>query len=239
MDERRTPWRALEAPASGDVTGTAAPESGGDRRILAVAGLAVAAALAGAAFLLASSSGAGSVVAVDGVGASPGAGVVASSGPPHGVVAALVVEVVGAVERPGVYRLPPGSRVGDAVARAGGYSPRVDAGRASAALNLAAVLSDGDQVRVPSRDDEPVATPVVAGAAPAGGGGGAAPGELLDLNAATAAELEALPGIGPVTAAKIIAAREEQPFASVEELQSRKVLGPATYEKVRALVTVP
>ena len=146
------------------------------------------------------------------------------------------MEIVGAVTRPGVYRLPAGTRIGDLVDAAGGYSPRVDVDRASRDLNLAALLADGDQVRVPSRDDAAAAT-----VGPAGTGGGADPagsGGLVDLNAATSAELEELPGIGPATAGKIIAAREEQPFTTVDELRSRGVLGEKTFEKVRDLVVV-
>jgi competence protein ComEA len=232
MDQSATPWRALEESTPRSTEPSAPPE---DRRVVALLGLAVAGVLAVVAFVVAA-SGDGGGVAVGGSmleGSSPrpgGTGDVSAidTQPP------LVVEVVGAVERPGVYRLPGGSRVGDAVAAAGGYGPRVDAGRASRALNLAALLADGDQIRVPSRDD------------PAGGsgapGGPAAPGPggagLVDLNHATAAELEELPGIGPATAAKIIAAREEQPFATVDELQGRKVVGAATFEKIRELVEV-
>ena len=205
--------------------------------------LGVAALLAVAAFVLAFGSGAGGVVSVAGgtpLGGSssePGAGgAAAGDSIGAGASARVVVEIVGAITRPGVYELPPSSRVGDLVDAAGGYSPRVDTERAAKALNLAAVLSDGDQVRVPSRDD----TEPDVGGGSAGGGepGPAGPGGLVDLNRATSSELDALPGIGPVTAGKIIAAREEAPFATVDDLRTRKLVGEKTFEQLKPLVTV-
>ncbi len=149
----------------------------------------------------------------------------------------VVVEVGGAVVRPGVYRLAAGSRVADAVAAAGGYGTRVDAEAADRALNLAAPVRDGDEIHVPARGEaEPTAATGGSGAAGVAAGGEA--GGLIDLNRATAEQLDTLPGVGPATAAKIIAAREERPFAGLDDVVARKVVGAATMEKIRALVTV-
>lgn len=145
-----------------------------------------------------------------------------------GGAATFVVDVAGAVRSPGLYRLAPGSRVGDAVAAAGGYAPTVDAGAVARDLNLAALLSDGQKVVVPDRSAPGPGQP----------SGGAASGGLVDLNRATASELDALPGIGPVTAQKILDARAVQPFSRPEELLERKIVGQATWEKIRDLVTV-
>jgi competence protein ComEA len=147
----------------------------------------------------------------------------------------LVVDIAGAVVVPGVYHLPAGSRIGDAIHAAGGFSPRVDAERVGAELNLAATLTDGQQVRVPSRDDDQVGS---GGGGNATGTPGGGTGPLIDLNSATQAELESLPGIGPVTAGKIIASRTEAPFRTVDELRERGLVGEKTFDTVRPLVIV-
>jgi competence protein ComEA len=163
--------------------------------------------------------------------------------PPAASGGDLVIDVQGAVLRPGVHNLVGGSRVADAIAAAGGYGPRVDAERAGRELNLAAELRDGDRVLVPSRDDPPLPATGTGGPGSNGGtggstGAGSGPKNLIDLNHATASELDTLPGVGPATAEKIIAAREEQPFATIGALRDRKVVGAATFEKLKTLVTV-
>jgi len=230
-------WRALEDHAEAAAGGPGSvsndvPRTPGPAWVLVA--LAAAAVVAGIAIWVAVGGSHGTVL-VEGGGPGPGrsgAGdELAIAGLPSPSAATLVIDVQGAVVRPGIVRLPAGSRIGDAIAAAGGYGPRVAADRIGQALNLAALVKDGDQVVVPSRDD-PAVTP---GSATSGGPGAGGP---IDLNRATAAELDALPGIGPVTAAKIVAARAEQAFASVDELKTRKILGAATFDKVKDLVVV-
>jgi competence protein ComEA len=132
----------------------------------------------------------------------------------------VVVDVTGAVRRPGVYRLPVGSRVDDAVTRAGGAAPRAEL----EAVNLAARLADGQQVVVPER--APGGSVATAGAAAAEG--------PISLGTATVEQLEEIEGIGPVTAADIVAFRDEHGgLSSVEQLDEVPGIGPATMESLR------
>jgi competence protein ComEA len=132
----------------------------------------------------------------------------------------LVVHVVGAVRRPGLYRLPDRSRISDAVARAGGAKRSADL----SAVNLAAPIADGVQVVVPTKTSTGDA-PVTSAAAPSG---------PVHLNTATLEELDALPGVGPVTAQKIIDYREQHgAFGSIDELDAIPGIGPARLEQLR------
>jgi competence protein ComEA len=246
MDRSSSPWRVLDDAASGttrDQNEAPDEQASSSGRPVAwswrtIGGVALAAGLAAAAFVVAA-NGPGGEVVVDGgtaFGASPPAASRTAGGPSAAIV---VVDVQGAVLHPGVIRLVAGARVGDAIEAAGGFGPRVDAERAGLELNLAAALADGDRIVVPSRDHPPGSG---SGSNPGGGGaagdGGGAGGGLVDLNAATASELDALPGIGPVTAKKIIDARAETPFASVDDLRDRKLVGASVFEKIHDLVTV-
>lgn len=216
--------------------GPGAPGSARPRQwALVAAGMAAAVVLAGAALVLARTEPTALTLTGIEIGRpTPGA---AAAGGDLATGSLIAVDVGGAVRRPGVYRLAAGSRVADAIAAAGGYGPRVDVGAASERLNLAAVLADGERIRVPSRDE-----PAASAASGSGDPGRATPARggsvPVDLNRATAAELEALPGIGPVTAAKIIAAREAAVFTSVDDLRTRELVGAVTFGKIRALVTV-
>ena len=136
----------------------------------------------------------------------------------------VVVDVVGAVRRPGLYRLREGARIADAVARAGGATRKADL----ALINLAAPLADGEQVVVPARGA------AAAGAAPAAGAASTGP---VHLSSATLEQLDALPGIGPVTAQKILDYRQKHgAFTSVDELDAVPGIGPARLEQLQDLV---
>ena len=136
----------------------------------------------------------------------------------------LTIHVSGAVHRPGLVHISPGGRMADAIAAAGGALPGADLD----AVNLAAPVRDGDQVHVPvAGDDE-------------GGTAAATPGGPVRLNRATAAELEELPGIGPVTAGRIVAHRETHgPFLTVEDLLDVPGIGEGKLAALRDAVVVP
>jgi competence protein ComEA len=137
----------------------------------------------------------------------------------------VVVDVTGAVRRPGVYRLPAGSRVDDAVKRAGGATGKAEVD----SVNLAARLADGQQVVVPEE-----AAPGTAGATTVGATASGAEDSPISLATATAAELDTIDGIGPVTAEDIIDFREEHGgLASVDQLDQISGIGPATMEALR------
>jgi competence protein ComEA len=236
--ERVGEWRMIEAEEPEEAPGRATPIGAGHEAgprpplggrvlialvavvVLGVAGAAIWLTLpqGGVKFDLSSGPGAAPLAASDSPFAAPGAT----------AAAALVIDVEGAVVDPGVHQVPTGGRVADAIAAAGGYSTEVDIAAAAGALNLAAPLTDGQKIHVPARG-EVASLPGDATAAPGG-----APSGPIDINHATEAELESLPGIGPVTAGKIIAAR---PFGSIDELDSRGVVGPSTLEKIRDLIT--
>lgn len=147
--------------------------------------------------------------------------------------APIVVHIVGAVSNPGVYNLPAGARVQDAIQAAGGFLPEAN----PQALNLAAPLEDGGRVPVPTlppanptsggltRSNPVVTTPDT--------------NNPININTASQAELESLPGIGPITAQKIIAHREANgPFTAIEDIQDVSGIGPKKFEAIQDLITV-
>jgi competence protein ComEA len=210
----------------------------GVRRLIAVA-VAVVAVVAGGWWLLrapAPPTEAGlpfaATTTAAAAAAGPGSTTVAASGSVAAtttVATSVVVDVAGAVVQPGVYVLPGGARTHAAVDAAGGARPDADL----AAVNLAAPLVDGSQVYVPVVG----ALPRV-GAPPGPSVPATVPGPV-DINRASAAELDALPGIGPSTAQAIVEHRDANgPFASVDDLQDVRGIGPAKLEAIRGLVTL-
>lgn len=178
-------------------------------QILVYAAVAIAVLLVGARWIRSSeapASGASAPAQFEADGFEPGADTARD----------VVVHVAGAVAKPGVYRLPVGSRVTDAVQRAGG----LEAGAAADGINLAARLSDGQQVVVPGRGAGSVA---------------AAADGPISLGSATADQLDEIEGIGPVTAQKIIEFRDERGgLSSIDQLDEISGVGPSTMEALRA-----
>lgn len=233
--ERVGEWRLIEPEESEAKAAEPAQKPGGRNQMRAlVAGVAaLVLGVAGVAIWLTQPTG-GVALEIQSPATVPtgrvpaGVEVVTTAAP------AIVVDVEGAVVDPGVHSLAAGSRVDDAIAAAGGYSAQVDIAAAAASLNLAALVADGQKIHVPARGEDATLPAAGAGDTPAPGGSGG----LIEINHATQEELESLPGIGPVTAGKIIAARKERPFATIDELDLRDVVGPSTLEQIRDLITV-
>jgi competence protein ComEA len=157
-----------------------------------------------------------------------------SPAPPVGEAAGtsdvVVVSVVGSVAQPGLVSVPTGARVADAIAAAGGLLPDAD----PASVNLAAVLADGQQIAVGLPG-----APVAAGGDGGVGAAGGPAGGPVDLNTATVAQLDELPGLGPVLAERIVAHRTANgPFRSVEELDDVPGIGPSLFGELSGRVTV-
>jgi len=148
----------------------------------------------------------------------------------------VVVHVAGAVASPGVYRLRDGDRVDDAIGAAGGASAGADLD----AVNLATVVVDGARIYVPAEGENvEVVEPVPSGADAPANGAAAVPGGLVDINRADATRLDELPGVGPATAAAIVAERERNgPFLTVDDLERVPGIGPAKLSGLRDLVSV-
>jgi competence protein ComEA len=226
LNETTPPWRAFSSEAS-DTAG--APETVAQRRAIprwlapllaGLGGLGLGVAAIGFVALAADVVAAGrDVPAVEALDAPVAVESVLEPAP-----SGIVVDVAGAVARPGLHRLRPGDRVGDAIEAAGGFAPRADLTASSATLNLAQPLEDGSKVLVPELGIDPPS------------GGPAVDDGRIDINHASGSELETLPGIGPVTAGKIIDARASEPFGSVDELRSRGLVGEKVYEDIQGLV---
>lgn len=178
----------------------------------------------GAAVVLVIGAVAGGAI-VNAVGGSAPAPEVIIGGEAEGdEVRELIVDVQGAVERPGVVVLPQGARVMDAIAAAGGFND----GAAVGSVNLAREVHDGEQLLVPVEGEEQT-----------GDSGGVSGNGLININRASAEELQQLPRVGPATASAIIAHRDEYgPFTSIDQLQDVSGIGPATMEQLRELITI-
>jgi competence protein ComEA len=204
-----------------------------DRILVAAAAGAIVLAVAAVAVLLLPADAAAPSSSNDPVAALLGTpGAITSAAPMAPASGTIVVDVEGAVVEPGVRELPAGSRIADAIEAAGGYAVDADLA-AAAAVNLAQPLTDGQQVRVPRIGDAAVA----AAPSAAAGGGATTGGGMVNLNTATPEELEALPGIGEVTVQKIVAARQERPFASLQDAVDRGVINRGQLEDIQGVAT--
>ncbi|OGG13822.1 hypothetical protein A2773_05695 [Candidatus Gottesmanbacteria bacterium RIFCSPHIGHO2_01_FULL_39_10] len=141
----------------------------------------------------------------------------------------IVVDIEGSVMNPGVYTLESGARVGDLLIMAGGYTEGADREWTAKYLNQAAKLTDGGKIYIPQAGEEIAKTSLL------GTADSVSTGEKININTATLTELDKLPGVGQVTAGKIISGR---PYLTAEELNTKKIVGNAVWEKIRELVVV-
>jgi len=203
-----------------------------DRILVAAAGGAIALAVAAVAVLIVPAEAAAPTSSGD-----PAAGLLLGTpiASPAAAAAAgtIVVDVEGAVVAPGIRELPAGSRIADAIDAADGYATDADLTAASG-INLAQPLTDGQQVRVPRIGEAAIAA---APSTAAGGATGGGQSGSVNLNTATPEELEALPGIGEVTVQKIVAARQERPFASLQDAVDRGVINRGQLEDIQGVAT--
>lgn len=163
-----------------------------------------------------------------------GEGVVDSASSPQ--TGSIKVDVSGQVEKPGVYELPAGARIQDALIAAGGLGQGADREYVEKAINLAQKVGDGAKIYIPRKDEKISASQIYSGGNQTGGSViGIASDGLISINNASASELDRLPGIGPVTAGKIIDGR---PYGSIQELLEGKVVGQATYEKIKDQISL-
>ena len=141
----------------------------------------------------------------------------------------ITIDVSGAVKTPGIYKLQQGSRLQDAILAAGGFTDNANSEFVSKYLNLAQKASDGSKLYIPfkgEKDTDLAVSSEIAGVSSQG---------QININSASQEALEALPGIGPVTAGKIVSNR---PYQSIEELLSKKVVGKATFDKIKSSLVV-
>lgn len=208
-----------------------------DRDRLRTAGWVVAALLVAVVAVRALASGDGeepAAVSVDPAPAATAPGGAASPGGAGSASGGLLVQVAGEVRRPGVYTVPAGARVHEAVERAGGLARRAD----PAGVNLVAKVADGQQVIVPRRGAGAPAAPGAAGAGAGGSGGPGAAGPKVSLGSATIEQLDAVDGIGPTLARRIVEYRQRSGgFSSIDELRQVDGIGEKRFESLREAVT--
>lgn len=138
----------------------------------------------------------------------------------------VTVDVSGAVYKPGVYKLEDGSRIEDAISQAGGFTPDAQNGYVTKVLNLAQKLVDGSKIYIPKEGES---------APPNGGVAGTVSEAKININTASLSELDSLPGVGSVTAQKIVASR---PYQTIEELVSKKAVSKSVFDKIKDQLVV-